>query len=249
MQVDSSTTRRYGGTGLGLAISKQLVSMMEGTLSVESRVGHGTTFYFTALFEKAPQPAELVETDYSDLEDLRVLIIDDNATNRMILSKIIEHFKCRPASIGRGMDTIDTLRAAANLGDPFRIIILDMQMPDMDGEQTLRAIKADSLVSDTMVIILTSMARRGDAARLESIGCAGYPDQTGQTDTAHRHHSDHYQPAQKPVAAPAASTGPLAIPSSNNTGAQPASSWPKTTPSTRNLPSPFCSAPATRWTW
>ncbi len=110
----------------------------------------------------------------ADRRDVRVLAVDDNATNRMILSRMLTGYGCRPAVAASGAQGLEMLRQAALAGDPFRLALLDMQMPEMDGEHTATAIKADPLIQDVILVILTSMGQRGDAARLEAIGCAGY---------------------------------------------------------------------------
>jgi PAS domain S-box-containing protein len=174
VQVDSSTTRKYGGTGLGLAISKQLTELMGGAISLESEAGKGSTFYFTAVFEKQFGVQEEVMIVPVDLKGLHVLGIDDNATNRMILTKFLENFGCRITTIDSGLLAVRTMRAAAARNDPYRLILLDMQMPEMDGEQTIRELKSDAVAAEAAVIVLTSMGQRGDAARLEALGCSGY---------------------------------------------------------------------------
>ena len=173
-QVDGSITRQYGGTGLGLTISKQLVEMMNGEIGIESEIGKGSTFWFTATFEKQPIVPEPPTSLNVDLQDLHVLGIDDNATNRMVLTKILENYGCRISTIDSGQSAVETLRSAFEMGDPYRLVLLDMQMPVMDGEQILKAIKADPIVGNVSVITLTSVGRRGDAARLEALGAAGY---------------------------------------------------------------------------
>jgi CheY-like chemotaxis protein/HPt (histidine-containing phosphotransfer) domain-containing protein len=174
VQVDSSTTRKFGGTGLGLTISKQLVEMMGGTIGIESEVGVGSTFWFTGVFEKQPEFVEASTSTVVDIHDMHVLVVDDNGTNRMILTKMLENFGCRINSISSGKEAVKALRSSQERGDPYRLVLLDLQMPEMDGEQTLTAIKADPNVREVTVIILTSMGHRGDAARLEALGCAGY---------------------------------------------------------------------------
>ncbi len=174
VQVDSSTTRKYGGTGLGLAISKQLVEMMNGQIGVESEAGRGSTFWFTGVFEKQLVEAGDEGPNLVGLDGLRILGIDDNATNRMILSKMLENQGSRIAVAEGGKEGIAMLHAAARSGDPFQVVLLDMQMPEMDGEETLQRIKADPAIQAVKVVILTSMGQRGDANRLEAMGCAGY---------------------------------------------------------------------------
>jgi signal transduction histidine kinase/CheY-like chemotaxis protein len=173
-QADGSTTRKYGGTGLGLAISKQLVEMMGGDIGVISKNGKGSTFYFTAVFEKQTEKAVVPLAAPADLQGLRVLIVDDNATNRMVLARMLKSFGCRADTASGGMDAIASLREAATKNDPFRLVLLDMQMPEMDGEQTLREVKKDSKIQNAPIVILTSLGQRGDASRLEALGCAGY---------------------------------------------------------------------------
>lgn len=173
-QVDSSTTRKYGGTGLGLSISKKLAELMGGKIGATSREGVGSEFWFTAVFEKQPvnngQEIIVPET----IAGKRVLIVDDNATNRFVLQKQLASWGCRTGNVVNGLQALDLLRSAAVENDPFEIAILDMQMPEMDGETLGKQITQDQRINNTILVMMTSMGERGDAKRMEKIGFSAY---------------------------------------------------------------------------
>ncbi len=142
-QADSSTTRKYGGTGLGLAIRKQLTTMMGGDIGCESETGKGSTFWFTVRLELQNGGQESIVTPRGDLKGLRLLIVDDNATNRKILEQYAKTWGMVSESAEDGPSALHTLHAAAEKGEPFHLVLLDMQMPNMDGLMLAQAIKDD----------------------------------------------------------------------------------------------------------
>ena len=142
-QADSSTTRKYGGTGLGLAIRKQLTTMMGGDIGCESETGKGSTFWFTVRLELQNGGQESRVTPRGDLKGLRLLTVDDNATNRKILEQYAKTWGMVSESVEDGPSALHTLHAAAEKGEPFHLALLDMQMPNMDGLMLAQAIKDD----------------------------------------------------------------------------------------------------------
>jgi PAS domain S-box-containing protein len=171
VQVDSSTTRKYGGTGLGLAISRQLVEMMGGKMTIESQMGKGSIFSFTASFEIPETVVERMGPQL-DLEGTKVLIVDDNETNRLLLTTLLHSWGCVSSEAVSGDTAIDALRKAFQEGRPYRVALLDMQMPGMDGQTLGNLIKSDPALRDTVLVMLTSLGQLTDGRRLQQIGFA-----------------------------------------------------------------------------
>jgi two-component system, sensor histidine kinase and response regulator len=169
-QADGSTTRQFGGTGLGLAISKEMVEIMHGTIGVESRPGQGSTFWFTVRLPKQLSPANRPTASMPELAGLRVLIVDDNSTNREILSHQLESWRMRNSAAMGGAEALRLLKAAAAEGDPFHLAILDMQMPEMDGLQLAGVIKDDFSIASTQLIMLSSLGQQLDGEALRRSG-------------------------------------------------------------------------------
>lgn len=162
-QADTSTTRRYGGTGLGLAISRQLVELMKGEIAVESTEGKGSSFWFKVPFEaQTAQPLQPLQQ--TSLQSARLLIVDDNATNRTILGHYITSWGMRYSSAESGAQALTMLREAIAENDPYDLAVVDMQMPEMDGLMLAEKIKTDTLTGGTRLIIMTSLGRRENEA-------------------------------------------------------------------------------------
>jgi two-component system, sensor histidine kinase and response regulator len=174
-QADGSMSRTYGGTGLGLTISSRLVALMHGRIWVESELGKGSRFHFTAHFGLQKVPARtIVPRDPVTLRDMRVLVVDDNATNRQILIKMLGNWRTKPTAVESGAKAIVSLREAQGLGRNFPLILVDAQMPEMDGFALAECIKRNPEWGAATIMMLSSAGQRGDAKRCRELGVAAY---------------------------------------------------------------------------
>jgi two-component system sensor histidine kinase/response regulator len=173
-QVDSSTTRRYGGTGLGLTISAHLVAMMGGHIWVESAEGEGSTFHFTARFGVTQGSATRPAPRPVALDDLAVLVVDDNATNRRILQELLGNWRMRPSVVDGGRAALAALESAAAAGAPIPLVLLDAHMPEMDGFTVARTIRRHPGLARTAVVMLTSAGQPEDVVHCRELGIDAY---------------------------------------------------------------------------
>jgi signal transduction histidine kinase/ligand-binding sensor domain-containing protein/CheY-like chemotaxis protein len=167
-QVDASSARKYGGTGLGLAISKQLIELMGGTITARSAPGHGSTFSFTLPLLYDNQQSGLSFT--APLEGLHVMIVDGNAVNGRVLKEQITYWGAQSASFNSGEEALRALRMAGETGCPFHVVVADHRLPGMDGRQLATAVKADSVLRFTTVILMASVNSWNDASQLRTHG-------------------------------------------------------------------------------
>jgi len=173
-QLDASTTRKFGGTGLGLAISKQLVQLMDGEIGVESATGRGSTFWFTVPWTACSEPLEPPAALPRRPPPVRMLVLDDNQTNRTIVVQFARAWGSACDEVADARTALEMIRRARVAGAPYALVFVDHDMPDIDGEMFARTLRADPSIAATPLVMLTSIGGAGESRRMEALGFAAY---------------------------------------------------------------------------
>ena len=185
-QVDGSTTRQYGGTGLGTTICKELVEMMGGEIGLHSKEGEGSTFWCTIIFAKSEEPEKVLLKHTVSLADRRVLMVDDNRTNRFILWEYLKFWGCIPVEAEDGFEALELLKDSTPATKFFDLILTDVQMPGMDGFELVGNIRKMEAFADIPIIILTSLGRPGDGGKCRGMGVSAYLTKPVRRDELHQ---------------------------------------------------------------